>query len=101
MAMDKMLRFRISDGDRLLLQKAADRDRRSLSDWCRLRLLGCARSELSVEQTVDYSEVEATDGLGSVQKAARKASLEELLARKEKVQSSVHRQTIQKPGWKK
>ena len=49
--MDKVLRFRVSEDERLLLHGAAKRSERKFSDWARLRLLNCARQELGFENS--------------------------------------------------
>jgi uncharacterized protein (DUF1778 family) len=44
-AKDKMLRVRITSGERAELQAAADADQRKLSDWIRVVALRVARSQ--------------------------------------------------------
>ena len=43
--------IRMTPKERAVLQKAADKDNRSLSDWGKLRLLRDAANELSVQAT--------------------------------------------------
>ena len=54
--MDKVLRFRVSEDERLLLQRAAGLAERKFSDWARLRLLNCARQELGFENSQEETD---------------------------------------------
>lgn len=69
--MDKVARFRVSEDDRLLLQRAAKRSGRKFSDWARLVLVDAASTG---EVARPQHRVHTPDDAGSIPAAATKSA---------------------------
>jgi hypothetical protein len=54
-ALRKNIGFKVSDEEYALIVKACDRVHRSLSEWCRMRLVNQAKAELGLP-TEDFPE---------------------------------------------